>query len=137
MRTYQYTDPTNTVVAVIDEDGISRMSMLASEVPAGSEILPYVPTPQQIEADCVQGTQNRRVAFARTSNFDGILSACTYATSTVDKFRSEGAYCVEARDATWAKMYEILAEVQTGTRPMPTGYADIEPDLPPLVWPDA
>lgn len=47
MKTYQYTSPENTVVAVIDEDGISRMSMLASLVPEGKTILPYVapPTP--------------------------------------------------------------------------------------------
>jgi hypothetical protein len=36
---------------------------------------------------------------------------------------------------TWARLYELLAEVQAGTRPMPTGFADIEPELPPLVWP--
>lgn len=42
MTTYQYTSPSNEVVAVIDEDGISRMSMLASLVPEGEAILPYV-----------------------------------------------------------------------------------------------
>lgn len=52
MKTYQYTSQENTVVHVIDEDGISRMSMLASAVPDGAEILPYdapsAPVPQQI-----------------------------------------------------------------------------------------
>ena len=50
MKTYQYTSPENTVVHVIDEDGISRMSMLASAVPDGVEILPYVPPPAVIPA---------------------------------------------------------------------------------------
>lgn len=47
MKTYRYTSPDNAIVAVIDEDGKSRMSMLASEVPQGAPILPYVapPTP--------------------------------------------------------------------------------------------
>jgi hypothetical protein len=45
VKTYQYTSPENTVVAVIDEDGKSRMSMLASEVPEGEPILPYVAPP--------------------------------------------------------------------------------------------
>jgi hypothetical protein len=94
------------------------------------------PTPAQIKAKCIAGTQNRLDTFAQTRGYDGILSACTYATSTVDKFRNEGTYCVEARDATWTKAYEILAEVEAGTRPMPSGYPDIEPDLPPLVWPN-
>lgn len=54
MKTYRYTSPKNTVVAVIDEDGKSRMSMLASEVPQGAPIMPYAPpakTPAQIWED--------------------------------------------------------------------------------------
>lgn len=96
---------------------------------------PPPPTPEQIMAECVNRTQQRLDDFARTRNYDNILSACTYATSTVPKFKAEGQYCVTARDATWAKLYEILAEVEAGTRPMPSGYADIEPLLPPLEWP--
>lgn len=82
----------------------------------------------------VEATQARLDAFARTRNYDGILSLCTYATSPTPKFAIEGQCGVEARDATWAKLYDILAEVQAGTRPMPTGFADVEPELPPLVW---
>ena len=97
---------------------------------------PPPPTPEQIMAECVERTQKRLDDFARTRNYDNILSACTYATSTVPKFQKEGQYCVTARDATWAKLYEILAEVQAGTRSMPSGYKDIEPLLPPLEWPE-
>ena len=88
-----------------------------------------------LQESIVMATQKRLDDFAKTRNYDGTLSACTYATSTVQKFASEGQYCVQARDATWAKLYQIMAEVEAGTRPMPTGYADIEPDLPALVWP--
>jgi len=80
-------------------------------------------------------TQARLDDFAKTRNYDGILSACTYASSTVPKFQSEGQYCVNARDLTWASLYTIMGEVQAGTRPMPTSFADIEPDLPVLEWP--
>lgn len=80
-------------------------------------------------------TQNRLDAFARTRGYDGILSACTYATDTQPKFASEGQYCVQIRGATWAKLYEIMAEVETGTRAMPSGYLDIESELPLLEWP--
>lgn len=54
------------------------------------------------------------------------------ATSTNAKFQAECQYGVEARDATWAKLYEIMAEVEAGTRQMPSGFADIEPELPLL-----
>lgn len=96
---------------------------------------PPVKSPEELQSEIVAATQQRLDDFARTRGYDGILSLCTYATSTVPKFAAEGQYGVEARDATWAKLYEILAEVEAGTRPMPSGYADIEPLLPPLEWP--
>ena len=96
---------------------------------------PAPPTPEMIAAEIVAAIQRRLDAFARTRNYDGILSACTYATSTVPKFAAEGQYCVNARDATWATLYEILAEVEGGVRPMPSGFADVEPELPALAWP--
>ena len=48
----------------------------------------------------VNKTQKRLDDFAKTRNYDGILSACTYATSEVPKFNAEGVYCVQIRDAT-------------------------------------
>ena len=90
---------------------------------------------QRIEQEIVTSVQGRLDAFARTRNYDGILSACTYAASSVPRFKADADYCVAARDNTWAALYAGLAEVLAGTRPMPTGYADIEPLLPELVWP--
>jgi hypothetical protein len=88
-----------------------------------------------IQQEIIEQTQQRLDDFAKTREYDGILSLCTYATSTVPKFLAEGQYGVESRDATWAKLYEILDEVLAGTRPMPSGYTDIEPELPVLAWP--
>lgn len=85
--------------------------------------------------EVTEATQTRLDEFAQTRYYDGILSASTYANSTNPTFAAEGQYCVEARDATWAKLYEVMAEVEAGTRPMPSGYADIEPLLPVLAWP--
>ena len=99
---------------------------------------PTAPTPEQLaaqlQAEVVMRTQQRLDAFAQTRNYDGILSLCTYATSAAPKFAAEGQYGVAARDATWAKLYEILAEVQAGARPLPSSFADIESDLPVLEW---
>lgn len=83
----------------------------------------------------VAATQQRLDDFARTRNYDGILSACTYATSAVPKFAAEGQYAVQARDATWAALYQFMADVQAGTQPVPTGFEDVGPLLPPLAWP--
>lgn len=84
----------------------------------------------------VRQVQDRLDAFAKTRNYDSMLSACTYVTSTVTKFQVEGQYCVEARDATWAALYAMLAEVLSGARPMPGGFAEIESELPVLAWPN-
>lgn len=91
--------------------------------------------PIAVQAAIVTATQIRLDEFAQTRNYDGILSACTYATSSVPKFASEGQYCVDARDATWATLYTIMGEVLAGTRAMPAGFADVSPLLPALVWP--
>lgn len=96
---------------------------------------PPVKTPEEIQSEITIATQKRLDDFARERFYDGILSLCTYATSQYPKFRSEGQYGVTARDGTWGKLYEILVAVQDGTRPMPSGYAEIESELPALIWP--
>lgn len=96
---------------------------------------PSPPTTEQIIAQYTTGVQKHLDDFARARNYDGILSAATYATSAVPKFKAEGQYAVEARDATWAKCYEILAAVEGGTRPMPT-MEELIAELPVLTWPN-
>lgn len=95
-------------------DGVRRFQVVA--VPE--------PTPEELAA----ALQTRYTAliqlwldeFAQTRGYDHINSACTYATSTDPTFRAEGEYCVALRDATWRTGYALLAEVQAGTRPVPT-----------------
>ena len=84
----------------------------------------------------VAATQLKLDAFAKSRNYDGILSACTYATSGVPKFQTEGQHAVNCRDATWAKLYEILDEVTLGNRPIPSDFIEIESELPVLEWPE-
>lgn len=116
----------------LDEYEQALTDWVSTYVPPTPEPL----TPEQLQAMVVQATQQRLDDFARTRNYDGILSACTYATSTVQKFQIEGQYCVDARDNTWATLYSMLEEIEQGKRSIPTGYSDIEPDLPVLTWPN-
>ena len=91
---------------------------------------------EQIKQGIIGAAQARLDAFARTRFYDDIKSASDYAGCSVPKFDIEGTYCRDARALTWARLYELLAEVEAGTRPMPTGFADVESELPPLVWPE-
>jgi hypothetical protein len=98
------------------------------------QILPP-PTPEQILTQFVDAIQNRLDTFAQTRNYDGILSAASYATSGFASFATEGQYALMARDSTWAAAYQILAEVQAETRSMPSSPEEVFPELPALVWP--
>ena len=99
------------------------------------EDIPVAELMQQMQRSVVEATQQRLDAFAKTRNYDGILSACTYATSAVPKFQAEGQYCVDARDATWATLYQLFNDVTAGVKPMPASFSDIGLLLPTLKWP--
>ena len=131
--TPQYNPATHAVREVAPVDGVQQWEVypLPSEEVAANQAA----AAQALQQSIVDATQRRLDDFARTRNYDGILSACTYATSAVPKFAAEGQYAVQARDATWAALYAFMADVQAGTQPVPTGFEDVEPLLPPLAWP--
>jgi hypothetical protein len=92
-----------------------------------------VPAPPTL-AEYTAAMQAVLDSTAKARNYDGILSACTYATSTVDKFRAEGQACVEWRDKVWAFGYDLLARVDAGQTPAPA-LTDLAAILPQMVWP--
>jgi len=89
-----------------------------------------------LQNEVVFKTQERLDNFAKTRNYDGIMSCCTYSGSSNTKFQTEGQYCMQQRDATWTTLYQIMAEVESGTRPPPQSFSDIESELPVLSWPN-
>jgi hypothetical protein len=104
----------------------------------GEQFSPPTPVPrppEEVRDEIEEETQRRLDDFAGTRGYDNIVSACSYATSTHPKYGVEGRYCVTAREETWDAVFAIEADVLAGLRPLPAGYAEIEPELPPLVWP--
>lgn len=89
----------------------------------------------ELKNEIIVSTQNRLDTFAQSRGYDGILSLCTYATSSILKFQTEGQYGVQARDDTWAALNQILYDAENQIRPIPLNYAEIEPELPILTWP--
>jgi len=88
---------------------------------------------QRIIQELTAAVQAHLDATAKTRNYDGILSACTYATSTNSQFSAEGQAAVAWRDDCWATCYSIMAAVLTGTRPIPTT-DELIAELPVFTW---
>ena len=130
--TPDYDPATHAVREAAPVGGVQQWEVYA--LPAEEAAANQASAAQSLQQSIVDATQQRLDDFARTRNYDGILSACTYATSAVPKFAAEGQYAVQARDATWAALYQFMADVQAGAQPVPTGFADVEPLLPALEW---
>jgi len=86
------------------------------------------------KAEVVAAVQGKLDAFAAQRGYDGILSACTYVSSTAPTFADEAQTCVNLRDATWSACYQLMADVQAGKRAMPASVADVLAELPRLAW---
>jgi len=99
---------------------------------------PYMPTTAEIESQTLaaltNAVQQHLDSKARERNYDGILSACSYVSSTNIQFAAEAQACVEWRDACWAGCYEVMTAVKLGTREIPTSEELVEA-LPVLEWP--
>jgi hypothetical protein len=103
-------------------------------IAAGNTVAAYVPSPDAVQAIFVATVQTLLDSTAQQRNYDGILSACTYADSTVAAFKAEGQACVAWRDAVWAQCYADLAAVRAGTMPQPSIDTFLA-GLPKLTWP--
>ena len=95
------------------------------------------PTPEEIQKRLTDAVQRALDAFASTRGYDGIMSACSYASSTDAQFKLEADYCVALRDTTWRMGYAIVADVKAGLRPIPTA-EELIAELPigSAKWPD-
>lgn len=87
---------------------------------------------QQIQAQLTNAVQHVLDAKAQELNYDSCLSVCSYIDTGVQKFDDEGKAFRAWRSAVWAKGYEILAQVQSGERAIPTE-AELIAELPQLV----
>lgn len=94
------------------------------------------PDAAELTAHFVQAVSVYMDQAAQERRYDGILSLCTYATSTDATFAAEGQAGVDFRDTCWRYCYDTLAEVQAGKRPAPELEAFLG-ELPRLTWPAA
>lgn len=141
---YQYNNITYDTFAKIRQifpnvsftETITQETLSPLDVTIVQEVDPiYTPTQGEIIKAYTDGVESYLDSTAHQRNYDGILSLCTYATSTNPTFAKEGQAGVIWRDSVWAKCYAILAEVKAGTRATPTT-EEVLAELPVFTWGD-
>lgn len=90
-------------------------------------------TPEGVQREVTLRVQSILDTFARSKGYDNIVSAASYAASTVPQFAAEAARAVLMRDNMWAACYAIMEAVKAGTRPLPT-VEEVIAELPALTW---
>ena len=100
----------------------------------GSFTPPAAPalTAAQRQAALVAAVQAHLDATARSHGYDSIYTACTYADEpAVPRFQAEGQAFRAWRSLVWAHCYQVLDDVQSGRRAIPSA-ADLIAELPTL-----
>lgn len=115
-------------------DGMWKQKWAIAELSAAQAAANLLSARAVLHSSIIKEIQARLDSFAKTKNYDNILSACTYAFSNNPAFAVEGQAAINARDQTWTAVYVILDQIKTGVRPAPMSFSDIEPDLPELTW---
>ena len=115
------------------EQGYDGQLYRAGEAPQKSLEEQEAEAKAALQAEFTNAVQERLDTFAQTRGYDGIMSASSYATSTDPIFKAEGERAVALRDATWRACYNLLNEVLSGNRSVPT-LEEVFAELPELTW---
>ncbi len=91
---------------------------------------------ESIQHSIIHEVQVRLDEFARSRMYDSMLSLCSYANSSLPKFKQEATRALLLRDQTWEALYYLLDQVMAGELEMPNSYTDIEDMMPVLTWED-
>jgi hypothetical protein len=105
--------------------------------------VPRAPTESEINVQKIKlinyfanETQKRLDLFAKSRNYESMLSLTTYIMSTNLEFQAEAQFALGLRDTVWTTLFQILDDIKLGNRPIPTSYDEIFVELPIFQWPE-
>lgn len=90
-------------------------------------------TQEQFVKKCINLVQALLDSEARKNGYDSILSACSYVSSSVAKFKTEALAFIAWRDAVWSTCYSILDQVESGAR-IPPSLDQLIGEMPLISW---
>lgn len=131
-------NPSWSSIATVDADNLDyAIAIFKEHNNPDLDVIEYIES-NYIDIDLVKlgiinAVQELLDNTAKSRGYDGVVSLCTYANSTIPKFKAEGQAGVDWRDQCWAKCYEIMGEVQAGTRSIPTP-DQVLLELPSILW---
>jgi hypothetical protein len=97
----------------------SQGATIAADASGQPIAVPYVPSQAAVIQGFATALQTALDAQAKSWQYDSMLSASTYVTSTIAKYAAEAKALVSWRDAAWNAADMLLASVQAGKTPAP------------------
>jgi len=117
-----------------DDPGNRHWQVVQDAITNGAVVTQEQP-PTLTEADFRTAIRNHVDAVAQAKNYDNAWSLGTYASSTIPEWAEQAQTFVAWRDQVWLFALAELAEIQAGTKPVPT-IADLVASLPEIEWPE-
>lgn len=107
---------------------------LEQEIMAKYGVTPADMGEKDIKTKLLESVDKHLNSTVQQRGYDSILSACSYAFANADKtFKAEGEKALEWRSLVYRKCYDILAEVESGKRDIPSR-EELLAELPKLEW---
>ena len=130
-----FTPESDGTIAFVFLDGLEPQPEAGWSFDGASFSPPPPPDQSSLEMLYILAVQGYLDRTAHERGYDGILSLCSYATSSNSQFSAEGQAGVNWRDAVWGACYQLLAAVESGSS-VPE-ISDFISTLPSIVWPEA
>lgn len=92
-------------------------------------------TPEELQVFYTRLVQEMMDEKVKERYYDGIVSACSYASSSCPRFANEASACILWRDAVWSKCVELINAMKSGEMDV-LSKEDFLSMLPTLNWSD-
>lgn len=89
---------------------------------------------QVLKTSIMEAAQRNLDSAAKERGYDDAERCISYITSTNPTWKADADAMNTHRDAVWSKLFQIMGQVESGGRAAPTGFDEIEPELPVIDW---